>query len=71
MLFHYVTITGIVIDNNITSEDYLYEESVSSENQGVYFRVQSWGHEYYMRYSDFIGYNYAYDDAHGYLIFIG
>lgn len=45
---HYVTITGILIDNN----DFNGEEI-------VWLRVQSWGSVYYIKYSDFVDFNVA------------
>ncbi|SEW32175.1 Cellulose binding domain-containing protein [Ruminococcaceae bacterium KH2T8] len=43
MNYHYVTITGIIIDHN--------------NSDIVYLRVQSWGKELYISYNEFIEYN--------------
>lgn len=62
MYYHYVTITGVAIDHHCVSQtdyDHGYSE--------VYLRVQSWGDEYYIKYSDFIEYNRFY---FGRLIFV-
>lgn len=55
MIFHYVTITGLIRHEN------------SNE---CYLRVQSWGKEYYINYSEFVEYNEDQDDRNGYLLFI-
>ncbi len=70
MLFHYVTITGIVIDTNIPSSRYTYNDYALSDNQGVYFRIQTWGEEFYIKYSDFIGYNDSNVGCYGYVIIV-
>ena len=70
MLFHYVTITGIIIDTNIPESRYTYNDCVLSDNLGVYFRIQTWGEEYYIKYSDFIGYNESNMSSYGYVIVV-
>ena len=68
MQYHYVTITGIVIENNYTVDD---SSIVSSEGQHAYLRVQSWGAEYYIKYEDFVQYNYSYETSSvGHLLFV-
>ena len=55
MLSHYVTITG-VLEDDCLGEDFL--------------RVQSWGKEYYIKYSDFVNYNSKSMSHIGYLLFV-
>ena len=45
MDYHYVTVTGMVIDRNADAE------------HRVYLRVQSWGDEYYINMYEFFAYN--------------
>lgn len=56
--YHYVTVTGIFIDKN------------AAEGEDVFLRVQSWGDEYYINYSEFINFNDSYNFCEGYLIFV-
>ncbi len=62
MEYHYVTITGMVINRNLDRDD----------PERVYLRVQSWGEEYYINYNEFINYNCSLTpDSHsGRIIFI-
>ena len=53
--YHYVTITGMITDSN------------SGE---TYLRVQSWGNEFYIKYSEFKNYNIDNDIPYGMLIFV-
>ena len=68
MDYHYVTITGIVIDSNSVVDD---SSIVSTLSQHAYLRVQSWGAEYYIKYEDFVQYNYSYETSSvGHLLFV-
>lgn len=59
MTYHYVTITGIVINSD-----------AQDGNDRVFLRVQSWGGEYYINYSDFVNYNESYATCMGEIIII-
>ena len=59
MTYHYVTITGIVINSD-----------AQDGNDSVFLRVQSWGGEYYINYSDFVNYNESYATCMGEIIII-
>ncbi len=66
--YHYVTITGIAIDSNSAVDD---SSIVSTLSQHTYLRVQSWGAEYYIKYADFVQYNYSYETSSvGHLLFV-
>ena len=55
MAYHYVTVTGVLIDNN---------------QDEVYLRVQSWGSEFYLKYSEFVEYNTDHVSCSGRVIII-
>ena len=57
MNYHYVTITGLMIDHN--------------DFDNTYFRIQSWGMELYLNYSEFIEYNETNTAYFGRIIVLG
>ncbi len=57
MIYHYVTITGIIIDDN-----------APLPQDRVYLRVQSWGEDFYLKYSDFVLYNFDNATCNGAII---